>query len=117
MLEQFSATIEKLYAAAAEPDLWPEALGAIEQLSNSAGVVVNLVDRTDPAQSWLLNGPGVFEILDGAAADEYNRDLLPHCPRVAWGLEHPDGAFVCDYMILSEAEMNRDLAYNWYQRH
>lgn len=117
MLDQFSATIEKLYAAAADASLWTEALGAVEQLSGSAGVVVNLVDRADPASSVLLNSPGIFELLDGSQVDEYNREVLPYCPRIQWGIDHPTAGVVCDYMILSEAEMSRNLAYDWYGRH
>ena len=39
------------------------------------------------------------------------------CPRVAAGLRMPDAPYICDYMILSEAEMDRDAVYDWYRRH
>jgi len=117
MLEQFSATIDLLYAAAFDGTLWDQALSAIEALSGSAGVVVNIVDKAEPERSKLLNSKGIAAFASEKDLATYNQDVLPHCPRVAWGALHPDTSYVCDYMILSEAEMDRDLAYDWYARH
>ena len=39
------------------------------------------------------------------------------CPRIAAGVAMPNANYICDYMILSEAEMDRDPVYDWYTRH
>lgn len=117
MLDQFSATVEKIYAAAADQSKWPEALTAIQDLSGSTAVVVNLVSKQRLEDSLMLLTPSVYALATQAELASYNDDVLPHCPRVAAGVEHPDAAFICDYMILSEAEMDRNLAYEWYGRH
>jgi DNA-binding CsgD family transcriptional regulator len=64
-----------------------------------------------------MNGPRLNNHFTAAATEEYNRDLLPHCPRVAAGIANPDLPLVCDYMLLSEAEMDRNAAYDWYGQH
>ena len=117
MLDQFSETVEKIYSAAAEQSKWPEALAAIQDLSGSTAVVVNLVDKERLEGSLMLLTPSVYELATDAELANYNEDVLPHCPRVAAGVAHPDAAFICDYMILSEAEMDRNVAYDWYRRH
>jgi len=117
MLDQFSETIGKIYAAAADQSRWEDALHSIEDLTDSAGVVINIVAKTEPEKSSLLAGPRINNHFSSAEIDEYNRDLLPLCPRVAAGIANPDLPMICDYMILSETEMKRDPVYDWFGRH
>src|SRR4051812_8234451 len=117
MLERFSATVGKLYTAASDYELWNDALGSVEALSRSAGIVVNLVDKGDPQASFMINSPGIANFVDETEFAAYNEEVLPFCPRIAAGIANPNLPYVCDYMILSEAEMDRNSAYDWYGRH
>ena len=117
MLDRFGTTIEKIYAAAGDASLWEDALTAVQDLSGSTAVVVNLVAKARLEDSRMLLTPSVYELATEAELASYNEDVLPHCPRVAAGAANPDAPFVCDYMILSEAEMDRNVAYDWYTRH
>lgn len=117
MLDRFSETIDKLYAAAGDGSRWAEALHSIEELTGSAGAVINMVAKTEPEKNALLAGPRINNHFSSAEIEEYNRDLLPLCPRVAAGIANPDLPMVCDYMILSETEMKRDPVYDWFGRH
>jgi DNA-binding CsgD family transcriptional regulator len=112
MLEQFSATIEKLYAAAADAALWQEALCAIENYTGSTGAVLNLVPKTNDAPPLCLAGS--FSRDDCA---EYARDYMWRCPRIAFSQAHPELPIQFDSMILSESEMDRDPTYEWFGKH
>jgi DNA-binding CsgD family transcriptional regulator/PAS domain-containing protein len=113
----FSEAVRKIYAAAADFSLWGDALAAVEEFTGSAGSVLNVISKNNLNESYLLRGPRIYAHYDDAGLEEYNRDLLPHCPRVAGGLAHPEWKVSYDYMILSEAEMDRNIAYEWYGRH
>ena len=117
ILEQFSATIDKIYAAAVDRALWSPALSAVEEISNSAGAVVNLIAKDDLAETFLITGARIAHHFSEADVEEYNRDLLPRCPRVAAGIANPSQPLTCDYMILSESEMDRQEVYQWFGRH
>lgn len=112
MLERFSATIQLIYAAAGGDATWSDALTAIGDLTQSSAAVINLVPKS-PAipPKTLVAGIAPDDV------DEWERDFMALCPRTAAGLAMPNAAYVCDYMILSEAEMARDPVYDWYQRH
>jgi DNA-binding CsgD family transcriptional regulator len=112
MLEQFSATIEMLYAAAGGAASWSDALLAIENLTGSTAAVINLVPKVPNTEPKNLVGSIALE--DVA---EWERDYMAMCPRVAAGMTMPNAPYICDYMILSEAEMDRDPVYEWYGRH
>src|SRR6476469_4234230 len=112
MLELFSATIEKLYAAAADATLWEEALRAVEDYTGSTGAVLNLVPKTADAPPICLAGS--FSEDDCA---EYAHNYMWRCPRIAFGQDHPDVPIHFDSMILSESEMDRDPTYEWYGKH
>ena len=112
MLEQFSATIEKLYAAAADAALWEEALRAVEDYTGSTGAVLNFVPKTDDAAPVCLAGS--FSQDDCA---EYAHNYMWRCPRIAFGQSHPDVQIHFDSMILSESEMDRDPTYEWFGKH
>lgn len=117
MHDQLSATIEKIYSAAADGGRWGEAFAAVERITDCAGVVVNLVAKDGTADSRTLFGPRILEHGSSSEVEDYDRDLLPICPRVAAGIAHPNASYLCDYMIISESGMDRDPVYDWYGRH
>jgi DNA-binding CsgD family transcriptional regulator/PAS domain-containing protein len=112
MLEQFSATVEMLYAAAADPTLWQAALRAIEDYTGSTGAVLNLVPKTAAAVPVCLAG----SFSDDDCAD-YAANYMWRCPRIAFAEAHPDVPVHWDRLILSEYEMDRDATYQWYGSH
>jgi len=112
MLEQFSATIEMLYAAAADPSLWQAALRAIEDYTGSTGAVLNLVPKTAAALPVCLAGS--FSDDDCA---EYAANYMWRCPRIAFAESHRDVSVHWDRLILTEYEMDRDATYEWYGSH
>jgi DNA-binding CsgD family transcriptional regulator/PAS domain-containing protein len=112
MLEQFSATVEMLYAAAGGSASWSDALLAIENLTDSTAAVINLVPKGPNNKPKNMVGSIALENVA-----EWEREYMVMCPRVAAGLAMPNAPYICDYMILSEAEMDRDPVYEWYQRH
>jgi DNA-binding CsgD family transcriptional regulator len=112
MLEQFSATIDKLYAAASGSVSWEEALRAIEDYTGSTGAVLNLVPKTSAVSPVCLAG----SFSDGDCA-EYAENYMWRCPRIAFGQQHADIPIHYDWMILSESEMDRDATYEWFGKH
>src|SRR5438045_7118228 len=112
MLELFSATIDKLYAAAADATLWEDALRAVEDYTGSTGAVLNLVPKIADALPLCLAGS--FSQDD---CSEYAQNYMWRCPRIAFGQAHFDVPIHFDSMILSESEMDRDPTYEWYGKH
>ena len=112
MLEQFSATIDKIYAAAADSARWSEALIAVEDLTCSTGAVVDLVPKGAAAGPKTLAGSFSEE-----NCAEYARDYQAICPRIRYAMSNPAAGIIYDRMILSEAEMDRDATYEWFGRH
>jgi DNA-binding CsgD family transcriptional regulator len=74
--------------------------------------VINLVPKSPQVDPKNIVGSIALENVA-----EWEREFMPICPRVAAGLAMPNAPYICDYMILSEAEMDRDPVYEWYQRH
>lgn len=112
MLDQFSATVEKIYAAAADASLWEEALRAVEDYTGSTGAVLNMVPKTASATPICLAGS--FSADDCA---EYAMSYMWRCPRIAFGQAHPEIPIHFDRMILSERAMDRDPTYEWFGKH
>lgn len=112
MLERFSATIDKIYAAAADGALWEEALREIEDYTGSTGAVLNLVPKHEAAHPLCLSGS--FSRDDCA---EYAANYMWRCPRIAFAQKNPDIPIHWDRLILSEREMDRDATYEWYGSH
>lgn len=112
MLERFSATIDKIYAAAADGALWEDALRAIEDYTGSAGAVLNLVPKHDAALPVCLSGS--FSRDDCA---EYATNYMWRCPRIAFAQQHPEVPIHWDRLIFTEREMDRDATYEWYGSH
>lgn len=112
MLDRFSTTIQLIYAAAGGGATWSDALLAIEDLTGSSAAVINLVPKT--SHTAPKNFVGSISLENVA---EWERDYMAMCPRVAAGLKMPHAPYICDYMILTEAQMGRDPVYDWYGRH
>lgn len=112
MLDQFSATVEKIYAAAADASLWEEALRAIENYTGSTGAVLNLVPKSSSAPPMCLAGS--FSHDD---CTEYALNYMWRCPRIAFAQAHPEIPIHFDRIILSEREMDRDATYEWFGTH
>jgi DNA-binding CsgD family transcriptional regulator len=111
-LDRFSATIESLYAAAAEPTRWGEALRAVEDLSGAAGAVIGFVPIAAGAgDGFVLSGRFSAE-----QCAEYARNYAPICPRIALGVRRPDLAILYDALVMSEAEIDRDPTYRWFEK-
>ena len=108
MLEQFSATIDKIYATAGDFQRWHDALQAIEALTGSAGAVIDMVPRSTTFAAKTIAGS--FGLTECAT---YARDYMAICPRIRFALEHPQGPHY-DHLLLTEAEMDRDPVYAWF---
>lgn len=111
-LDRFSATIENLYAAAAEPARWSEALRAVEDLSGSAGAVIGFSPQQPGGEpGFVLSGRFSPE-----QCAEYARDYAPICPRLAMAARRPDIAIQYDALLMGEAELDRDPTYRWFEK-
>ena len=117
VLEQFGATIEKLYAAASDGSRWTEALTSVEELTGSAGAIVHIVPKMEGSPVISMLGSSGQEHFPADHVAEWTRDYAALCPRLAAATKFPDAPFVCDRMILSEHEMDRDPVYQWYAEH
>lgn len=114
--EQLSRTVKKLYAAAVDASLWPSALHAIEEFTGSAGAVLHVIPKNGGPPKTLL-GTNAQSHFPPSELAEWERDYMASCPRLAAGARWPDRPFICDRMIISEAEMDRDQSYRWWEQH
>lgn len=112
MLDQFSDTIDKLYAAAADRGRWQDALHSIEDLTGSVGAVIGFVPKTPGEVGFNLSGRFTAE-----QCATYSKDYQPICRRTHYMIEHPDLDLVYDGLILSEQEMSTDPVYDWFGQH
>lgn len=112
MLEQFSAAIQKVYAAAAGAGSWKDALVSVEDLTGSAGAVIDLVPKSGRIAARTLAGSFTEE-----NCAEYARDYQAICPRVRHALAHPDPGTHYDYLFMTERTMDRDPVYAWLGKH
>lgn len=115
-LEDFSAALRELYAAASDPRLWPSALAAIEQVTDCAGVEVNILARRPATNLRVLIGERLSTKVDADLLKEWIDHLAMQCPRMGAEAANPQAPYLCDYMELNETEMNRDAVYDWYTR-
>lgn len=110
MFDAFNGTVSRIYAAAADPALWVDAMIAVEDLTGSAGATLNLVPV----------GHGGGAVLAGRlpveTCEEYARDYMAICPRTRWVHTHPGCDIAVDAMVMTEAEMDRDPVYAFFAR-
>ena len=112
MLDQFSAAIEKLYAASADPGHWPEALHAVEELSGSVGAVIGFVPKQEGDQG--------FNLANRFTAEQcaiYTTQFQPICRRTRHAIDHPEVEVHYDALLISEREMDSDPVYDWFGKH
>ena len=112
MLEQFSATVEKIYAASAGETPWAHALVAVENLTGSAGAVIDLVPTSEGIPRETLAGSFTE---DNCA--EYAGIYQAICPRIRFAMDHPDHGTQYDYLFMTETAMDRDPVYDWFGKH
>ena len=110
--EQLSGTLEKIYAAAADPTLWEEALRAIENFTGSTGAVLDLVPKESATLPRTFAGSFTRE-----DCSTYALNYMARCPRIAFGLANPEVRIHYDELVLSESEMDRDPVYEWFGKH
>lgn len=112
MLEQLNATIQLIYAAAADFKKWGNALSAIEELTGSVGAVIGFVPRRGGVTAFNLAGRFTEE-----QCETYSRDYQPICRRTRYMVEHPELPIVYDSLVLTEREMDSDAVYHWFGKH
>lgn len=110
LLDHFSKTLESVYAAAAEPALWSNALKSIEDLTGSAGAVLGFEPKAG----------GTGFVLSGRFTQEqcltYAQEYAPTCRRLAMAKARPDIRYGYDDLVASDEELDRDPVYNWLER-
>lgn len=112
MLDQFSAAIEKLYSASADPNDWPEALHAFEDLSGSVGAVIGFVPKRQGDPGFNLAGRFTAE-----QCATYTTQFQPVCRRTRHMIEHPEVQVHYDALLITEREMDSDPVYDWFGKH
>lgn len=112
LIDQLSATIEKIYAAAADSSRWGEALHAIEDLTGSAGAVVGFVPKNEGHLGFNLAGRFTLE-----QCATYSEQFQSICKRTRYMVEHPRLDVVYDSLLISEQEMDKDPVYDWFGQH
>lgn len=107
--ESFSNVVKSLYAAAVGTEDWSDALRQLEDFTGSAGAIVDFESASPDLASFCLSGRFPME-----QCAEFAVNYMPICKRNAAARENPDRSFLCDSMLLSESEMDRDPVYEWF---
>ena len=106
MGDELLATIEAIYAAGLEAELWPQALSAVTQLVGGVGATVEIIDRRSFAHldffSYGIPSPGEIAYLGEYAALS---------PRIPDALSQRAGETTWDYRILDEKGIDRSPFY------
>ena len=100
--------VSGLYAAAADPALWPDALRAYADAFGAQGSLIYLHDKTRGVN--LFSG---FTGLDPERVAEFDRERAAIDPRVAWAASHRGWTALYDHALYSESEMDREPYYAW----
>jgi DNA-binding CsgD family transcriptional regulator len=112
LLDEFSTAIDRVFAAATGSCRWQDALIAVEDLTGSAGAVIDLIPKSPMIQGKTLAGSFTEE-----NCAEYARDYQAICPRIRYAVEHPGAGTQFDYLFMDEAGMDRDPVYAWFGKH
>ncbi len=112
MLEEFSSTVDKIYAAASDSRRWQETLVAIEDFTRSAGAVIDMVPTSEAVAPTTFAGSFTKE-----NCAEYARDYQAICPRIRHAIQHPTHGTHFDYLFMTESAMDRDPVYAWLGKH
>jgi DNA-binding CsgD family transcriptional regulator len=100
--------VSGLYAAAADPALWPDALRAYADAFGAQGSLIYLHDKTHG-----VNPFSGFTGLDPERVAEFDRERAAIDPRVAWAASHRGWTSLYDYALYDESEMDREPYYAW----
>lgn len=100
----------RLYEAATDAELWPQALQAMVRFVGNSGVHLFLTDET----SGLVRQDAYFGMPEKLMV-EYNNGQVVDCPRVSNALAHPDYRLLYDYQHIDERGINRSDYYHWLQ--
>ncbi|HUG10855.1 MAG TPA: hypothetical protein VMM36_07565, partial [Opitutaceae bacterium] len=91
-LGQFDALVTRLYEAATDAELWPQALEAMVRFVGNSGVHLFLTDEN----TGLVRQDAYFGMPEKLMV-EYNNGQVVDCPRVVNALAHPDYRLLYDY--------------------
>jgi DNA-binding CsgD family transcriptional regulator/PAS domain-containing protein len=104
--EELIDTIEAIYAAGLDVELWPAALAAVTKLVGGVGATLEVIDRrTRSHLEFHAHGtpaPHEMPYLDHYAALS---------PRIPHALRQPQGQVVWEYLVADESEMTRSPFY------
>jgi DNA-binding CsgD family transcriptional regulator/GAF domain-containing protein len=106
MGDEFLSTIEAIYAAGLNAELWPQALASITQLIGGIGTTMEIIDRRSLShlEFFSFGVPTANEI---AYLDHY----VSMNPRIPDALPRKGGDVVWDYCILDEKGIDRSPFY------
>ncbi|HEV2865372.1 MAG TPA: helix-turn-helix transcriptional regulator [Allosphingosinicella sp.] len=110
--DRFDTTLETIYAAALDPARWQDALSSIEELTGSAGAVLDFAPLRPGVQPRAYAGRFTRE-----QCEEYATQYMALCRRIDFAIRHPEIPIQYDAMVLSEQEMDRDPVYDWLGKH
>ena len=109
-LDQLDKAISRIYDAAVDSQLWPEALAEILRFVGNSGTHL-----------WLMNGQtsevthSIHVNMPDKMIEEYNGDVIKVCPRWANARKHPDRTFLFDYQHIDEGRIDSNEYYHWLQ--
>lgn len=110
-LPQFDALITRLYEAATNAELWPDALESMVRFVGNSGVHLFLTDET----TGLVRQDAYFG-MPRKLMVEYNNGQVVDCPRVENALAHPEYRLLYDYQHIDERGIDRSDYYHWLQK-
>src|SRR3569623_22045 len=106
-----SEVILRLYAAAAAPDLWPDALRAVEDLTGAVGAVVDFAPLAPGVPGFSLSGR-----FDPEQCATFASEYMPHCRRIKAAMAHPELDVLYASLVMSEQELDRAPVQDWLAR-
>lgn len=109
-LAQFDALVTRLYEAATNGELWPDALESMVRFIGNSGVHLFLTDEN----TGLVRQDAYFGMPEKLML-EYNNGQVVDCPRVENALAHPDFRLLYDYQHIDERGIDRSEYYHWLQ--
>jgi DNA-binding CsgD family transcriptional regulator len=110
-LSQFDALVTRLYEAATNAELWPQALESMVRFVGNSGVHLFLTDES----TGLVRQDAYFG-MPKKLMIEYNNGQVVECPRVENALAHPEFRLLYDYQHIDENGIDRSEYYHWLQR-
>lgn len=109
-VSQFDALVTRLYEAATDADLWPQALEAMVRFIGNSGVHLFLTDETTG-----LVRQDAYHGMPEKLMVEYNNGQVVDCPRVENALAQPEYRILYDYQHIDERGIDRSEYYHWLQ--